>query len=229
MLEKSHHDVDGVIARVVVKMATITIITTKQIKPMESSEERMASRVDIINNNLFSMAFHHMLGWSMPCWAGTACRRQGTIVAASAVGLVELEVCLQQRGHPRLKARHHRQLLSMACQTHERQDRMPCQIPITRTEKSNLSTEIIEIATSIHPPRPIPRRPRTHPRLTRLKTLVIPIEIQLLAITPTPVPCQMATVQRDIISLRVEVVVSAACLSEVEGQGRRRMTALLPR
>jgi hypothetical protein len=154
------------------------------------------------------------------------------IVAASVVESIELVGSPQRRSHPLLEALHRRRLPLMAWQTLGLQDLTPCQIPITRTEKKNLSTAIIEIATSIHPLKPIPRRPRIRHRLTLLKTLVIPIGTPSPVIIPIPVPCQMAIVQRDNITLQVEVVVLVVCLSAavlVEARGRRRMTALLPR
>ena len=178
------------------------------------------------------MAFHHMLGWSMPCWAATACQRQGMIVVVSVVELAELVAPHLQRGLLLHKAPRHHRLPSTASQTLGHQDLTPCRIPITQTEKNSLSIEVTEIATSIHPPRPTLRRPRTRHRLTHLKILVIPIETPSLVIIPTPAPCRMVTAQQDSTILQVGVVASVVCLSAAGPaavQGRQRMTALPPR
>ena len=121
-------------------------------------------------------------------------------------------------------------LPAMARQTLGLQVPMVC--PMPRTAKNKRLQEVIVIATSNHPLKLIPHRPRTHRRQTLPKILVTQIESPSPAITPIPAPCPMATAQRDIITRPVEVVVLGACLSaaaQVPAPDRRRMTALPPR
>lgn len=145
------------------------------------------------------------------------------IVEASAEALGAQASLLKAAGLP---------LPAMARQTLGLQVPTPCPLPMPQTAKNNRLEEVIVIATSNHPLKLIPHKPRTHLRQTLPKILVIQIEIPSPAITPIPAPCPMATARQDTTIRPVEVVVLGACPSaaaQVPAQVQRRMTALPPR